>query len=78
MGMHSMVPELSVVIPIHNEAASLEELHREMTSTLGACGRPYEVIVVDDGSTDESFEMLRHALSGESPSFESSPIVCRT
>src|SRR5437867_13051555 len=59
MGMHSMVPELSVVIPIHNEAASLEELHREMTSTLGACGRPYEVIVVDDGSTDESFEMLR-------------------
>jgi len=50
--------ELSVVIPIRNEAASIEELHRELTATLDAWGRPYELIVVDDGSTDESFERL--------------------
>jgi glycosyltransferase involved in cell wall biosynthesis len=50
--------ELSVVIPIHNEAPSLEELYREVTATLDAWGRPYEIIVVDDGSTDESFEIL--------------------
>jgi len=50
--------ELSVVIPIRNEAASIEELHRELTATLDAWGRPYELIVVDDGSTDESFETL--------------------
>jgi len=50
--------ELSVVIPIRNEAPSLVELHRELSETLVAWGRDYEVIVVDDGSTDESFETL--------------------
>src|ERR1043166_3163245 len=50
--------ELSVVIPIRNEAPSLVELHRELSETLQAWGRSYELIVVDDGSTDESFETL--------------------
>ena len=50
--------ELSVVIPIRNEAPSLEELHRELTETLRLWGRSYEIIVVDDGSTDESFDIL--------------------
>jgi glycosyltransferase involved in cell wall biosynthesis len=50
--------ELSVVIPVRNEAASLEQLLRELTETLGAWGRSYEIIVVDDGSTDESFAIL--------------------
>src|SRR6187549_4060259 len=50
--------ELSVVIPIRNEAESLAELHRELTATLDAWGRSYEVIVIDDGSTDDSFEIL--------------------
>ncbi len=50
--------ELSVVIPIRNEAPGLEELHRELTQTLEAWGRSYEIIVVDDGSTDDSFAIL--------------------
>ena len=50
--------ELTVVIPIRNEAPSLVELHREFTDTLTAWGRAYEMIVVDDGSTDESFGIL--------------------
>src|SRR3982751_6276729 len=50
--------ELTVVIPIRNEAASLVELHREFAATLTAWGRPFEIIVVDDGSTDESFAIL--------------------
>ena len=56
--------ELSVVIPIRNEAAALDELHREVTETLDAWGRSYEIIVVDDGSTDQSFSILErlHAL----------------
>ena len=53
-----MTPELSIVIPIRNEAPSLEELHRELTETLTRWGRPYEIIVIDDGSTDESFAIL--------------------
>jgi glycosyltransferase involved in cell wall biosynthesis len=47
-----------VVIPVRNEAASLEELHRELTETLQRFGHSYEIIVVDDGSTDRSFEIL--------------------
>src|SRR5437773_9298127 len=50
--------DLSVIIPVRNEAASLAELHRELSETLNAWGRPYELIVVDDGSTDETFETL--------------------
>src|SRR3982751_1094056 len=50
--------ELTVVIPIRNEAASLVELHREFAATLTAWGRPFEIIVVDDSSTDESFAIL--------------------
>src|SRR5262245_34838732 len=50
--------ELTVVVPIHNEAESLEELYREFPATLAAWGRTYEIIVVDDGSTDASFEIL--------------------
>ncbi|MBM3773058.1 MAG: glycosyltransferase family 2 protein [Acidimicrobiia bacterium] len=50
--------ELSVVIPIHNEADSLEPLYRELTEALERWGHAYEVLVVDDGSTDESFGIL--------------------
>src|SRR5581483_7834935 len=50
--------ELSVVIPIRNESASLVELHRELTDALTAWGRQYELILVDDGSTDGSFEIM--------------------
>ena len=51
--------DLSVVIPVYNEAENLEALCCEFTETLGAWGRSFEVILVDDGSTDGSFEILR-------------------
>jgi glycosyltransferase involved in cell wall biosynthesis len=53
-----VIPDLSVVIPVYNEAPNLEQLHRELTDTLRAWGRPYELILVDDGSADTSFEIL--------------------
>lgn len=53
-----MTPDLSVVIPIHDEAPNLEPLHRELTEVLGAWGRPYELLFIDDGSRDRSFEIL--------------------
>lgn len=50
--------ELSVIIPIKNESPNLEALHLEVTAALDPWGRTYEVIVVDDGSTDDSFQIL--------------------
>src|SRR6188508_1561414 len=50
--------ELSVIVPIRNEAPGLVELHRELTDTLERWGRSYEIVAIDDGSTDESFEVL--------------------
>src|SRR5438034_1869333 len=60
-----MNPELSIVIPVRNEAPVLKELHRELSQALGASGRSYELIVVDDGSTDESFEILARLQAGD-------------
>lgn len=53
-----MNPEVSVVIPMRNEAPNVEELHRELTMTLQRFGRPYEIIAIDDGSVDDTFEQL--------------------
>jgi len=50
--------ELSVVIPVLDEAPSLALLSRELTDVLERFGRPYELIFVDDGSRDESFAIL--------------------
>jgi glycosyltransferase involved in cell wall biosynthesis len=53
-----MGPELSVVVPVRNESPNIEGLYRELTAALEQWGRSYEVIAVDDGSTDDSFERL--------------------
>src|SRR3972149_2264070 len=50
---------LSVIIPIFNEAASLDELHKRLTSVLENTGRSYEILFVDDGSRDGSMDVLR-------------------
>ena len=60
-----MPPELSIVIPVRNEAPALKELHHELTQALSEYGRPYEIIIVDDGSTDESFDLLARLQAGD-------------
>jgi glycosyltransferase involved in cell wall biosynthesis len=52
-------PDISVVIPVFNEADNLEDLCRELAASLGSLGRPYEILVVDDGSSDDTPERLR-------------------
>lgn len=56
--MNDKPPDISVVIPIYNEEASLERLYMELTQALEAYGRPYEVVAIDDGSRDASFSVL--------------------
>ncbi len=53
-----MPPDLSVVIPIYNESPNVRQLHAELTATLEAWGRPYEIVAVDDGSRDDSYQIL--------------------
>ena len=53
-----MTPELSIVVPIRNESPNIRPLYDELTAALTAAGRPFEVIVIDDGSTDDSFTQL--------------------
>jgi glycosyltransferase involved in cell wall biosynthesis len=48
---------ISVVAPVFNEHGTLEELHRRLTATLAELG-PYEIVLVDDGSIDGSWERL--------------------
>jgi len=52
-------PEISVVIALQNERDTLREMHDEMVAVLESTQRPYEIIYVDDGSTDGSDEVLR-------------------
>lgn len=49
---------LSIVIPIHNEEPSILPLYDRLIVVLEALGRPYEIIFVDDASSDRSFELL--------------------
>ncbi len=51
-------PEISVVIPLRDEEENVVPLHAELTDVLDQMGISYEVILVDDGSTDRTFERL--------------------
>jgi undecaprenyl-phosphate 4-deoxy-4-formamido-L-arabinose transferase len=50
---------VSVVIPVLNEARTLPELHQRLTTVMRDLGTPYEVVFVDDGSTDATPAVLR-------------------
>jgi glycosyltransferase involved in cell wall biosynthesis len=50
---------ISVVIPLLNESATLEELHKRLTAVLSQLTDRYEMLFVDDGSTDGSLEIIK-------------------
>ncbi|MBA2305022.1 MAG: glycosyltransferase family 2 protein [Acidobacteria bacterium] len=58
-----MQTEISVVVPMRNESLNVAQLYRELTTTLETFGRPFEIVAVDDGSTDDTFSLLA-ALQG--------------
>jgi glycosyltransferase involved in cell wall biosynthesis len=53
-----MNPQVSIIVPVFNEAPNLEPLVEEITAAMGPLGLPYELIVVDDGSRDGSRDLL--------------------
>jgi glycosyltransferase involved in cell wall biosynthesis len=50
--------EVSVVVPLYNEKDNLADLHQQLSSALALLGRPFELVLVDDGSTDGTRERL--------------------
>jgi glycosyltransferase involved in cell wall biosynthesis len=58
-------PGISLVIPVFNEADNLAELHRELIAALEKSGRPFEIILIDDGSTDASWAVLKDLQQGD-------------
>ncbi len=54
----STSPYLTVVVPLYNEEESLRELHGRIVDVMKLIGKPYEIIFVDDGSSDRSFQVL--------------------
>ena len=50
---------ISIIVPVYNEEASIEALYAELQAVLTALGRQYEVLFVNDGSTDGTLEVLK-------------------
>jgi len=59
LSLDSSAPEISVFLPVYNEAANIIPLSRSLEESLDALGRSHEIIYVDDGSTDGSLALLR-------------------
>ena len=56
--------DISVIVPLYNEAESLPELHAWIKRVMDANGLTYEIIFVNDGSTDTSWQVIENLASG--------------
>jgi len=56
-------PTLSVVVPVHNETPVLRTFHQRLRSVLDSVGDSFEIVYVNDGSTDDSLAQLRELRS---------------
>ncbi|GAB4451465.1 MAG: glycosyltransferase family 2 protein [Anaerolineales bacterium] len=54
-----MTITFSIIAPIYNEKDNIHELHRRVSEVMKSMGQPWELILVDDGSTDGSTELIR-------------------
>ncbi len=52
-------PHLSIIVPVHNEEENILELYEKLYNTLSIIEKTYELIFVDDGSTDNTFEKIK-------------------
>ncbi len=56
---------VSVILPVLNERENLEPLHARLTAALKPLGRDYEIVVVDDGSTDGSWDVMKRLVASD-------------
>lgn len=57
--MQSTPPAVSIVVPLYNEEGNVAELHKEIDDVCRANGYAYEIIMVDDGSGDRTWEIMQ-------------------
>jgi undecaprenyl-phosphate 4-deoxy-4-formamido-L-arabinose transferase len=62
---HAGTPAVSLVVPVYNEERTVEEVYRQALAALESMGRPYEIIFVDDGSSDGTWQTLRRLHEGD-------------
>src|SRR5438445_1029257 len=53
------MPKYSIVIPLHNEQENVTDLYDRLKAVMETSGDSFEIVFVDDGSTDETFHLLR-------------------
>ena len=51
--------DVSIVIPLYNEQDNIPTLYEQLTAVLSTLGRSYEILIVDDGSKDKSYDLLK-------------------
>jgi len=57
--MENRKPKISVVLPVYNEEGNVDVVYAELKKTLSSAGKGYEIIFVDDGSSDGSLERIK-------------------
>src|ERR1700704_6069730 len=57
------LPGVSVVVPVYNGARLVERLVQEVVASLGGTGEPYELLLIEDGSQDSSWDAIVTAAS---------------
>ncbi len=58
-------PAVSLVVPVFNEERTLEEVYRQSVAALESLGKPYEIIFVDDGSSDRTWAVIERLNAGD-------------
>jgi glycosyltransferase involved in cell wall biosynthesis len=60
------MPKYSIVVPFHNEEENVPRLYDKLTSVMESVGEPFELVFVDDGSRDRTFQILQDIIAVDS------------
>src|SRR4029077_7491002 len=60
------MPKYSIVVPLHNEQENVTDLYDSLKAVMEISGQSFEIVLVDDGSTDRSFHLLREIAAVDS------------
>src|SRR5579883_1925212 len=60
------MPKYSIVVPLHNEQENVTDLYDRLKAVMEGNGESFEIVLVDDGSTDNTFGLLREIVAVDS------------